>query len=68
MNFRNLKISNVIGVAVIVVALFGGGFDIIRALVVSGFDSGDFFRGFAVAVIGSGLGLAVIKLGKILQR
>jgi hypothetical protein len=68
MNSSQLKMSDVIGVAVTVVAIFGGGFDMVHALAVSGFDSGEFLRGFAVAAIGTGLGLAVIKLGNILQR
>ncbi len=63
-----MKMSDVIGVAVIVVAIFGGGFDMVRAVAGSSFDSGEFIRGLAIAVVGSGLGLAVIKLGPIVRR
>lgn len=64
---RQLKMSDVIGVAIIVVALFGGGFDMVQALASSDFDSGEFLRGLAIAVIGCGLGLAIVKLGNVFR-
>ena len=67
MESRQLKMSDVIGVTIMVVALFGGGFDMVQALTRFSFDSSEFLRELAIAVIGCSLGLAVIKLGHLFR-
>ena len=48
-------------------ALFGGSYDMVHASAAFSFDSGEFFRGGAIASLGLGHGLAVIKLGRVPQ-
>ena len=63
-----LKVSDVIGAALVAVVLFGGGYDMIHASATAGFNSGEFLRGFAIAALGCGHGLAVMKLGRISRQ
>ena len=62
-----LRISDIVGIGVAAVSLVGGGYDILHASSAFSFDSGEFFRGAAIATLGLGHGLAVIKLGRLPQ-
>ena len=63
-----LKMSDVIGAALVAVALFGSGYDMVHASATLSFNSGEFLRGFAIAALGCGHGLAVMKLGRISRQ
>ena len=62
-----LRMSDILGIGLAAAALFGGSYDMVHASAAFSFDSGEFFRGGAIASLGLGHGLAVIELGRVPQ-